>query len=195
MIKIDEARIEFDKIKDSINNFIIEDNNESDTRSKIIDNYLVNILGWNEKDIKREGHIDSGYFDYKISCPSISFVIEAKRNYKEFTLPSAHNKVKVKNILKENLDVITQIRSYCGDIGLQYGIITNGIQFIITKFYNSDGKDWKENECLIFHSLQDIEDRFVEFYENTSKYCLINNGGFKYDYLPTENESKTILST
>lgn len=195
MTKIDEARIEFDKIKVNINNFISEDNNESDTRSKIIDNYLINILGWTEKDIKREGHIDSGYFDYKISCPAISFVIEAKRNFKEFILPSAHHKVKIKTILKENNDVISQIRNYCGDIGLQYGIITNGKQFIIAKFFNSDGNDWKENVCLIFHSLEDIENRFVEFYDNTSKFSLISNGGFKYDYLPAENEAKTILST
>lgn len=195
MTKIDEARIEFDKVKENINNFIKEDNNESDTRSKIIDNYLINILGWDEKDIKREGYIDSGYFDYKISCPSISYVIEAKRNFKEFILPSAHHKVKIKTILKENNDVISQIRNYCGDIGLQYGIITNGKQFIIAKFFNSDGNDWKENVCLIFHSLEDIENRFVEFYENTSKFSLINNGGFKYDYLPAENEAKTILST
>lgn len=195
MINIDDARINFEKEKQNINNFIFEDNNESDTRSKIIDNYLINILGWNEKDIKREGHIDSGYFDYKISCPSISFVIEAKKNFKEFTLPSAHNKVRLKTILKENKDVITQIRNYCGDIGLQYGIITNGKQFIIAKMFNSDGKDWKENDCIIFHSLEDIENRFVEFYENTSKFSLINNGGFKYNYLPATIEARTILST
>lgn len=195
MKNIDEAKNEFDKVKNSINNFILDDNNESDTRSKIIDNYLINILGWSENDIKREGHLDSGFFDYKINCPSISFVIEAKRNFKEFILPSSHNKVKLKNIYKENVDVITQIRNYCGDIGLQYGIITNGKQFIIAKFYNSDGIDWKENDCLIFHSIEDIENRFVEFYENTSKFSIINNGGFKFNYLPIEKEAKTILST
>lgn len=195
MIKIDEAKIEFEKLKIDIDGFISEDNNEADTRSKIIDNYLLKILGWNERDIKREGHLDAGYFDYRISCAAISFVIEAKRNFKEFTLPTAHNKVKLKNIFKANQEVIKQIREYCGDIGLQYGIITNGKQFIIAQFYNSDGKDWKENDCLLFHSIEDIEDRFIEFYENISKFSLVNNGGFKYNYVPTENESKTILST
>ena len=121
--------------------------------------------GWDEKDVKREGHLDTGFFDYKISCPSISFVIEAKRIFKEFNLPSNHNKTKFKSIFKENNEVITQIRNYCGDIGLQYGIITNGKQFIIGKLFNTDGTDWKENTCLIFHDINDIQNRFIEFYE------------------------------
>ncbi|RKS97977.1 AAA family ATPase [Chryseobacterium defluvii] len=195
MNNIDQSLLMFENVKNNIDNFIKSDNNESDTRSKIIDNYLINILGWSESDIKREGKLESGYFDYKVSCPSISFVIEAKRNHKEFILPSSHTKVKIKSILRENNDVIQQIRNYCVDIGLPYGVITNGKQFIISKFFNTNGSDWKENICLIFHSIEDIENRFVEFYENLSKYSLINNGGFKYDYIPIDLEAKSILST
>ncbi|WP_172280538.1 AAA family ATPase [Chryseobacterium sp. LAM-KRS1] len=195
MKQIDDAFCEFENTKTDIEQFIREDHNESDTRSKIIDNYLINIMGWDEKDIKREGNVDSGYFDYRISCPSISFIIEAKRVYKEFVLPSGHKKAKYKSLLKENAEVISQIRSYCGDIGLQYGIITNGKQFIIGKLYNSDGTDWKENICLLFHGIEDIENRFIEFYENISKFALINNGGFKFDYQPIDIEAKSILST
>ncbi len=195
MKNIDDSILEFEKICVEIDEFISQDHNESDTRSKIIDNYIINILGWNEKDIKREGHIDSGYFDYKITCPSISFVIEAKRVYKEFVLPSGHKKTKIKTILKENKDVIIQTRNYCGDIGLQYGIITNGKQFIIGKLINTDGTDWKENSCIFFHGIEDIRERFVEFYDNTSKFALINNGGFKFDYLPIHTDAKSIIST
>lgn len=195
MKNIDDAFQQFEIIKNEIDNFINEDHNESDTRSKIIDNYLFNILGWDEKDVKREGCLDLGFFDYKISCPAISFVIEAKRVFKEFSLPSNHNKSKFKSIYKENIEVINQIRNYCGDIGLQYGIITNGKQFIIGKLFNTDGTDWKENTCLIFHNIEDIQNRFIEFYENTSKFALINNGGFKFDYLPVDTEAKTILSS
>lgn len=192
---LDESLQEFENIIGEIEVFTNTDCNESDTRSKIIDSYLFKILGWDEKDISREGHIESGFFDYRVSCPSISFVIEAKRVYQEFVLPSGHRSAKFKSIYKENTNVIKQIRSYCGDIGLQYGIITNGKQFIIGKLFNSDGTDWKENNCLIFHNIEDIRNRFIEFYENTSKYALINNGGFKFDYLPIDTEAKTILSS
>lgn len=48
---------------------------------------------------------------------------------------------------------------------------------------------------LIFHDINDIQNRFIEFYENLSKFALINNGGFKYDYIPIDSEAKTILSS
>src|SRR5690606_21635277 len=98
-------------------------------------------------------------------------------------------------IYKENIDVISQIRNYCVDIGLQYGIITNGKQFVVGKLFNTDGTDWKENTCLLFHDMDDIQNRFIEFDEHSSKFELINNGGFKFYYLPIETEAKTILSS
>lgn len=195
MNNADEAFEKFNELKSSIDHFIKEDNNESDTRSKIIDNYLINVLGWNELDIKREGKVESGYFDYKLSCPSLSFVVEAKRNFKDFILPAAHNIIKLKTIYSSNSEVVNQIRNYCFDIGLPYGVITNGKQFIFSKFFNTDGTDWKDNICLLFHSLDDIENRFVEFYENFSKFSIAQTGGFKYDFKIVDIEAKSMLST
>ncbi|MFD2904267.1 hypothetical protein [Sphingobacterium anhuiense] len=48
----------------------------------------------------------------------------------------------------------------------------NGKKFAFCKLINIDGTDWKENNCLIFDDLQDIENRFVDFYENLSKSSL-----------------------
>jgi hypothetical protein len=181
ILSIDEALENFDGIKNDFEKFIKEDINESDTRSKLIDNFLINILGWNESDIVREGKIDSGYFDYKVSISGFHFIIEAKRNFIEFTLPKNHKNLKIKSFLKENESVITQIRNYAGDYGVNYGVITNGKQFIILKLYNTDGTSWKENTCLIFNGIEDIENRFIEFYETLSKFSIVNNGGFTYD--------------
>lgn len=60
---LDESLQEFENIIGEIEVFTNTDCNESDTRSKIIDSYLFKILGWDEKDISREGHIESGFFD------------------------------------------------------------------------------------------------------------------------------------
>lgn len=64
------------------------DISESDTRSKLIDNLFINVLGWTENDIMREGHVDSGYYDYKISIAGMTFIVEAKKQFVEFLLPS-----------------------------------------------------------------------------------------------------------
>ena len=193
-LTVDEAFDNFNLIKLEIDKFVKEDINESDTRSKLIDSILFKILGWNESDVLREGKVDSGYFDYKVSISGFHFIIEAKRNFKEFIIPKNHKSLKVKSFLKENEDVINQIRNYAGDFGVNYGVITNGKQYIILRLYNSDGTSWKENQCIIFNGIEDIENRFVEFYEALSKFSIINNGGFIYDLPNNINPSFTIFS-
>lgn len=195
MKTIDESKIQFDKFKHNIADFIDSDLNESDTRSKLIDTLLIDVLGWTEHDIKREGKLESGYFDYQVSAPGINFIIEAKRNFNSFSLPSKHKKAKIKSIIRENEEIIKQIRNYSIDIGLQYGVMTNGRQFIIAKLFNIDGNNWLDNECLIFNNIDDIESRYVEFYNNFSKYAIVNNGGFIFDFPIKKFESNTILST
>jgi len=193
-LSVDESFENFSSIKSEIDKFIEEDINESDTRSKLIDSVLFKVLGWNESDISREGKVDSGYFDYKVSISGFHFIIEAKKNFKEFVIPKNHKKLKVKSFLKENEDVITQIRNYAGDFGANYGVITNGKQYIILKLYNSDGTSWKENSCIVFNGIDDIKNRFVEFYETLSKFSIVNNGGFIYDLPSNLNPSFTIFS-
>ncbi len=193
-LSVDESFETFNSLKTEFDKFINEDINESDTRSKLIDNVLFKILGWSESDVSREGRVDSGYFDYKVSISGFHFIIEAKRNFKEFVIPKRHKTCKVKTFLKENEDVITQIRNYAGDYGVNYGVITNGKQYVILRLYNSDGTSWKENTCLIFNGLEDIENRFVEFYEALSKFSVVNNGGFIYDLPSNINPSQTIFS-
>ncbi len=48
---------------------------------------------------------------------------------------------------------------------------------------------------MIFNGIEDIENRFVEFYDNLSKFGLINNGGFKFDLPIPLQERITILFT
>ncbi|MCD8529466.1 MAG: hypothetical protein LRY25_01480 [Flavobacterium sp.] len=85
MLNIDESKNNFDVYKENISDFEKNDLNESDTRSKLIDALLIFVLGWSESDIKREGRLESGYFDYQISSPGFTFIIEAKRNFKDFS--------------------------------------------------------------------------------------------------------------
>lgn len=150
---------------------------ESDTRSKIIDKIMVDVLGWSEECISREGHVESGFFDYKFTIPGCSFVVEAKHNKIEFVLPAGARKVKIGTIYKENSDVINQIRNYLIDLSLDTGIITNGIQFIIAKFVNTSGTDWKKNDAYIFNGLEDIKERFIDFWNAISFSSVTQNQG------------------
>lgn len=171
------------------------DLSESDTRSKIIDSILINVLGWNEEDIVREGHVDSGYYDYKLSISGITLVVEAKRSYKDLILPIRHTSVTLNTIYRENQDVVDQIRSYIIDVGCQYGLITNGHQFILARFVNIDGTSWKNNKCLIFDGFEDLESRFVEFWNSLSKESITYRGRNAFDWGSSVSFTKTILSS
>ncbi|NVK52509.1 MAG: hypothetical protein HWD85_06205 [Flavobacteriaceae bacterium] len=57
-----------------------------------------------------------------------------------------------------------------------FGVISNGRQFIISQFVNTNGGNWRENNAIIFNGLDDIENRFIEFYELLSYESVVNSG-------------------
>ena len=167
------------------------DLSESDTRSKILDKLLIEVLGWTEFDIEREGWVRVGFFDYELKTAVFQFVIEAKKNFSEFKLPAKGNEVKLKSIYNGNKDVFDQIRQYVFERGLSYGVITNGTQFIIGQFSNTQGKDWKEQKCIFFKDLSDIKANFDKFYDLLSREAISNYGRIKIT--ETSNIAKTIV--
>src|SRR3989338_3848610 len=61
---------------------------ESDTRSKIIDPLFKECLNWDEDDITREEHTESGYIDYLFKKgEKILFLVEAKKEGMGFEIP------------------------------------------------------------------------------------------------------------
>jgi hypothetical protein len=171
--------------------FKVKDLSESDTRSKILDKILIDVLGWTEYDIEREGWVRVGFFDYEIKTSSFQFVIEAKKNFVDFKLPVKGNEVKIKSIYDGNKEVIDQIRQYIFERGLSYGIITNGTQFIIAQFSNNLGRDWKEQKCIFFKNLDDIKKNFDLFYNLISRESITKYGQIKI--VQSEKTSKTIV--
>jgi hypothetical protein len=189
---------EYDKAYNELLNFEKEydefkklDLSESDTRSKILDKLLINVLGWTEFDIEREGWVRVGFFDYELKTSSFQFVIEAKKNFVEFKLPKKGNEVKLKSIYEGNKDVIDQIRQYVFERGLSYGVVTNGTQFIIAQLSNSIGKDWKEQKCYFLKDLADIKINFNKFYDLLSRDSVAKYGQLKISQ--TQNVAKTIV--
>lgn len=196
MTTCDESKKKFLEFTNEYQSLKSVDLSESDTRSKLIDKILIDILGWDEKDIIREGHVDSGYYDYKISIAGLTLIVEAKRQFMDFIIPNEKRRTcKLSTLYSENRDVIDQIRNYLSDCGCDLGIITNGKQFIISKFVNTNGVSWKENICVIFRSHQDIQNCFVEFWNTLSKESIIQNKGIKQLYEKDYVFYKTVLSS
>ena len=72
----------------------LQDANEAETRSLLIDTVLVDVLGWSRDDFnpeKRVGHI--GYIDYLLTTDKVPrLVVEAKRVSHTFGTPSSKRK-------------------------------------------------------------------------------------------------------
>jgi len=194
MKPIDEAYKKLEIFQESIfEQFKLQDINESDTRSKVLDYIIKEILGWQEGDITREGFVKDGYFDYELKTATFNFIIEAKKNFVQFELPHKGNEVKIRTIYKSNESVINQIRSYLFERSLQYGVITNGHQFIIANFVSFTGGDWKDNDCFYFKSIDDIKKNFPKFYELLSREYVLHYGRIKI--FVNENIGKSIAKS
>ena len=102
-ITFEESKEHFDDFVENFGKYKTVDLSESDTRSKLIDTVLIDILGWDESDIIREGHVDSGYFDYKISIAGFTLIVEAKKQFNDFVLPNQNRrKCKINAIYSSN---------------------------------------------------------------------------------------------
>jgi hypothetical protein len=165
---------------------------EADTRCKLIDRILISCLGWQEDDISREDHVQSGFIDYKMSISGLQyFVIEAKKVGDTFEVPmSLRNRFyKISGVISKNSNLIAamkQVRAYCFDTGIKYAIVTNGFQYVLFESF-VPGKDWSEGTCIIFKSLLDIIQNFIIFWNIFSKDAVI--AGSFIDYIEKQKSS------
>jgi KaiC/GvpD/RAD55 family RecA-like ATPase len=150
---------------------------EADTRCKMIDMIFKDCLGWSESDIVREERIDGGFVDYVFSVDGIPrLVVEAKKSDVCFQIPLSlkSRKYKLSGIIsreKAIIKTIEQAQKYCIEKGVNYGIISNGHQFIIFEAFIT-GKEWRNRSCVIYRSLEDVQDNFINFWNTLSKSAV-----------------------
>ena len=155
---------------------------ETDTRIKLIDRVLKDVLGWPEPSISREDHVDSGYIDYCLNVNMMpSLAVEAKRQDAAFTLAKKHTDewynldgvlVQVKSI-KEAID---QVRGYCDDHDppIRYAVATNGYTWIVFRAVRDD-IGWRKGRARVFPSLEEVAENFAPFW-NLLSYREVAGG-------------------
>lgn len=126
----------------------------------------------------------------------MGLLLKQKKQWSSSAVPVKHKSALLGLIEQANKDVVKQVRSYLFEKGWQYATVTNGYQFIIGKFINTDGTDWKKNKCIVFNGFDDIENRFVEFYNLLSKYSNVNGDGIRAIVNDFKIEKgRTVIST
>ncbi len=159
-----------------------DDANESNTRFKVIDALVFDVLDWERTDADTEHYCRKiGYADYVFSVDkTVAIVVEAKRTGVEFLLPEARfepEPVAFALLEKECPDAgaaLRQALGYTAGLGARYIAISNGRQWIIALTY-VQSQSIEEREVIVFDSISKIADNFRRFWTCFSKIAVSSN--------------------
>jgi DNA-binding PadR family transcriptional regulator len=150
--------------------------NEATTRLHLIDQLIFDCLGWDKEDCITEESQNREYTDYSLYAPHRLLIVEAKREGLYFELPAGMTDHTYtirffKKTHKEIYAAIEQGVNYCLKRGTPFGFVCNGHQLIAFLGSRTDGVSPldEEAEVLVFDSLQSMEERFFELWQNISK--------------------------
>lgn len=171
-----------DRLREVIDTYGSRDANEAETRHKIIDFVLHEVLAWPKNRVTVEEYIAPGFADYvlrKINDDEVIFV-EAKRAGVYFNLPLAHNPdelscfITIGKLLSDpNIRAaMTQVRRYCLDTGCEFAAISNGHEWIFFRIFEK-GKKWESLGAFVVRSLKFFEAEYIKAY-NSLSYSAIN---------------------
>jgi hypothetical protein len=158
--------------------------NEAETRHRIIDFVLHEVLSWPRNRVKVEEFIQPGFADYVLTKQDGSHLlfVEAKREGVYFTLPIPHANgetscyISISKLLTDpNVkSAMTQVRTYCVDSGCEYACISNGHEWIFFKIFEK-GKRWDQQNAFVARSLQFFHREYTKARNSFSFTAIIDH--------------------
>ena len=89
---IDQSHAVLESLIQHYSKLSLSDANEAETRLKVIDKVLKNVLGWQDDDISVEERCSEDsktvFADYIVRTATTSFIVEAKKAGAAFVLPT-----------------------------------------------------------------------------------------------------------
>jgi len=155
----DSAYKEFQSYCTKLDDYLGEELTESDTRAKFIDSFLKDVLGWTEKEIRRERTYwedkKKAALDYEVGFKNPILVVEAKRHSIDFELPGPRFQLlySLDGVIQSHPRIwgaIKQARKYCDDNGRVYALVTNGRQFALYKAITVN-RPWTTGKVAVFN--------------------------------------------
>lgn len=165
------------------NKLNLSHSNEAETRFKLIDRVLKDILKWTHDDISVEDRvIEDGkttYSDYIIKTANTAFIVEAKKIGTPFTFNKTDErrmKLSTTNLVGDIGSAITQARDYCRKLSIQFAVVTNGCQWIIFPANRIDQVSFNNSYAIVFDSIDSIlKADYQDFYDLLSREAVINS--------------------
>jgi predicted type IV restriction endonuclease len=153
--------------------------NESDTRLKVLDRFLFEILEWKRESVFTEPSTDSGYIDYLLTIGEKcnAMVIEAKRSGRLQPATKGDEVMSVAlsgPVVKPLLPGIRQAMDYALENGVAVAAVTDGNTWLFFKASRTDGKPPMQGKGVLFPNLTAVTSKFAKFAELVNVSALIN---------------------
>jgi len=151
-------------------NLVLADANEAETRLKLIDRVLFEILGWSHDDVSVEERVSEDkkttYADYIVRTAGSAFVLEAKKTGASFSnVPNVRRRRLTTSFVNGDIGkAIVQARDYARKKGIPFAVVTNGAAWIAFPATRIDQVAFADSSAIIFPSLESaLRDDYAEF--------------------------------
>jgi hypothetical protein len=168
------------EILDAYRHISLEGANEADTRLKVINDILYDVLGWTHSDVHTEERVSEDgkttWADYVLRTGMTAIVIEAKKVGVPFSeVPDARrSNLHGKLVTGETGAAIIQARDYARKLSIPFACVTNGDKWIVFPATRVDQVAFSESSAIIFPSLKSVLDTdFAEFHDLFSRDAVI----------------------
>jgi len=175
---IDIAHERLSSLIDEFERILAEKPNESDTRLKILDRMLTEVLTWKHSAILSEPPTQSGFIDYLLSIGDRPVaVIEAKKSGK--LKPATKNQEKMVIALdgpvaKPLKDGIKQAIRYSAESGVSYALLSDGNTSLFFQSTRKDGRKPIQGKGILFPTIRSVLEFFPAFHDLLSESGIVN---------------------
>jgi AAA ATPase domain len=192
---IDPAYERFLKLKPEIESALRGEPNESDTRLKVLDRFLFEVLEWKYEAVFTEPQTASGYIDYLLTIGERrgAIVIEAKRFglLRPATKSDEVMYVALSGpVVKPLLSGIKQGMTYAMENGVSVAAVTDGNTWLFFKASRTDGTPPLSGKGVLFPGLDAVAKNFAKFVELLNVGAIINR-----HHLAHLNEAEGLVIT
>jgi len=165
-----------------INKALSDDANEADTRFRIINTLITDVLQWPVSAVQNELHTETGYIDYCIGTAGAQFVLEAKRVGAHFELPDSTTSavVSIPALVsgsaagKSLQKALEQASRYAQERGVPIACAFNGYQLVVFFASRTDGLAPLQGRALVFASENALLDDLLVLWNNLSPDGVAN---------------------
>jgi len=191
---VDAAYDRYKAVIDEVAGYLNSVETEADTRLKVVNRLLVEVLGWPFAWIAAEVSAEGGFADYACSVDGrFRLIVEAKRDGRPLGVQGrpAGAAFKISGPVFRDpaaQEGLAQAIRYCGSKNAELACVTNGREWIVFRGTRlGDGLDTRDGMAFVFPNLVEVGVKFALFHSLLS-YDAASRSDFRPYFQEAEGQ-------